>query len=199
MDFKKLNTKENAKRIRIISMILSLIAIVVIGLSSIAPIIRAYIPGSMDPEFDWGVYPGQEFLGWQVTFVHWGTNIPIADRRAFTTNPLMVMAMVGTCLVLLITMLMMRRGKRLKKGILELVAAAFLIFTAIVYFSACPIILTTAGNLTLDALTAANNLGNYHLCWYAIFVGVVSLVIAIAKLVSAAFFIGFRKTDDIKK
>lgn len=191
MDIQKFNTKTNAKRIRLITTILSLAAVVLLALSAFAPIVNVYIPGSTDAEFTYAT--GQAFLGWQVTFYYFGPNIPIADRRAFVTNPYLCIAMVGTALVLLINCLLMRRGKRLKKGILEIVNVVFLLYSAIVYLNACPLVLTTAGNLTVDAITTASKNGGYTLGWYSIFLAIILLLIALYKMVSAFFFIYFRK------
>ena len=194
MDLQKLNTKQNAKKIRIVSMLLGLVAILVIGLSAIAPIISVYIPGSTDPEFTYAT--GQAFLGWQVTFYYYGPSIPIADRAAFLTNPVMIAAMVGTVIVLIVTTLMMRRGSRKKKGILEVISVLALLFSAIVYLCACPILLNTAGNMTKDAIVEANQNGGYTLGWYSIFLGIICILIALAKCASAAFFLFMKRQSE---
>lgn len=191
MGIQSLNTKENAKLIRRISFALSMVAIIAIALSSILPVIFVQIPGSTDPEFTYDV--GQAFLGWQVTFYYFGPNIPIADRQAFLTNPLMIVAMVGSCIVLLVLALLGRKGKRMKKGVLQVLEALVLLFVAIVYLNACAVVLPTAGNLTKDAIVSANEQGGYMLGWYSILLGILAIVLAVAKMAFGAFFLLFRK------
>ena len=192
MEKQSLNTKANAKKVRIISMVLSLVAIVLIGLSAIMPLINIHIPGHTDTVFDYNA--GVSFVGWQVTFYHFGTSPIIADRQAFLTNPVMIAAMVGGVILLAILVILGRKGKRLKKGVLQILEAAVLIFVAIVYLNVCPIVFTTAGNLTHDPIAEAMKIGGYTPCWYAVLLGIVCIVFALAKICFAIFNIAFRRS-----
>ena len=192
MDLQKLNTKENAKRIRLITKILAFVALAIIGLGAIMPIVRAYIPGSTDPDFTYAT--GQNFLGWQVTFYYFGPGLRVNDRQAFHWNVWMIIAMVGTGLVLLITALMMKKGKRFKNGILDLISVVFIIYSIIIYCNACPIVLKTAGNLTRDALESANKNGGWTLAWFTYVEVILLSLIAVAKIGCGLFNIIFKNS-----
>ena len=191
MDLQKLNTPKIAKLLRNITRIAAAVALVLLIIAAFAPLVRAYIPGNADPEFHYN--EGQDFLGWQVTFLYWGPSIRVNDRMAFHPNALMIIAIVGTGLALIITTLLMKKGKRFRNGILDAIAAAFLIFSIIVYINACPIVLKTAGNLTAESIQHAYDNGGFTLAWYGVLLVIFLCIIAVVKLLCALYFIIFRK------
>ena len=138
---------------------------------------------------------GFNFPGWQVVF--WGMGGQyIMGGQLFDPNPLAIIAMVGTLIVLIVCLALRKKGKNKAKAIKEFLSAACLCFSALVLgFFIAPV----------ARMTATENLSNFRTkvldvpgtqftaTAIAIVIGVVLLICAAVKVYNALFLLKQKK------
>ena len=137
---------------------------------------------------------GYAFPGWQVVF--WGMgNQYIMGGQLFDPNPLAIVAMLGTIIVLIVCTAL-KKGKNKAKAIREFISAGCLCFSALVlgFFIAPVSLMTATDNLSQFRSNVLNVPGTtYNTTAVAILVGAVLLIFAAVKCYYGMFLLKQKK------
>ena len=117
--------KKTRKTLSTVTLIVALVSIAVLLAYNFMPVTYLQsIPGS---DFEQGF----EFPGWQMIYYGFGRQfIPI--DHLFDPNPITIVGMIGTLIVLIALTATYNKGRNQAKAIKEFIMAAFLIYSAIV-------------------------------------------------------------------
>ena len=178
--------KKTRKTLSTVTLIVALVSIAVLLAYNFMPVTYLQsIPGS---DFEQGF----EFPGWQMIYYGFGRQfIPI--DHLFDPNPITIVGMIGTLIVLIALTATYNKGRNQAKAIKEFIMAAFLIYSAIV-LGVCiiPVAMTAA-----TSGSVYNFLNQYLLAPDTIFEPMayawvtfdVLLIAAIVKIANGAFLL----------
>ena len=138
---------------------------------------------------------GFSFPGWQVIF--WGMGGQyIMGGQLFDPNPLAIIAMVGTLIVLIVCLALRKKGKNKAKAIREFISAGCLCFSALVLcFFIVPVskLAVTSGGVYHFKEFLETEGTIYKPTSIAIVIGVVLLLFAAVKVYNALFLLKQKK------
>ena len=178
--------KKTRKTLSTVTLIVALVSIAVLLAYNFMPVTYLQsIPGS---DFEQGF----EFPGWQMIYYGFGRQfIPI--DHLFDPNPITIVGMIGTLIVLIALTATYKKGRNQAKAIKEFIMAAFLIYSAIV-LGVCiiPVAMTAATsgsvyNFLNQYLLAPDTI--FEPMAYAWVTSGVLLIAAIVKIANGAFLL----------
>ena len=178
--------KKIRKTMGTVTLIVSLVCIAVLLTYNFMPVTYLQsIPGS---DFEQGF----EFPGWQMIYYGFGRQfIPI--DHLFDPNPITIVGMIGTLIVLIALTATYNKGLNQSKAIKEFIMAAFLIYSAVVLGAAIIPVATTAAtsgsvyNFLNQYLLAPDTI--FEPMTYAWITFAVLLVAAAVKIGNGAFLL----------
>lgn len=176
------------KKVKIISTVAAIITIIVVIMVNFMPVINIVLEG-VQSDYQFNAPGGQNFVGWQVIFYYWGPSIYIGGVTAFGFNIWLFLGMFLPVAVLLVTTIKLRKSQGAKKAILEFIAAAVLIFGAILFLNATGLCEKSVGNQVASYLKMAKESGTYTLGYWSIVMSVVMLVTGGMKIASGMYSI----------
>ena len=129
--------KKTRKLLSIVTLIVALVSMAVLLAYNFMPV--TYLQSIPKTDFEQGF----EFPGWQMIYYGFGRQfIPI--DHLFDPNPITIVGMVGTLIVLIALTATYNKGRNLSKAVKEFVMAAFLAYSAVVLGAAIIPVATTA-------------------------------------------------------
>ncbi|MBQ6755679.1 MAG: hypothetical protein IJP43_01845 [Oscillospiraceae bacterium] len=132
---------------------------------------------------------GFTFPGWQMVFWGCGGQFIMQDNL-FNPNPIAIVGMVGTVLVLIVCMATYKAGKNQTKAVKEFISGAFLCYSALVLgFFIVPVAKTavTSGGVYNFASYVNDPGSTFVPTAFAIIAGVVLLLCAAVKVYNGVF------------
>ena len=125
--------------------------------------------------------------GWNVMFYGPGMQI-IYGKHEFSTNVLLIVAMVLPVLTSIVAGIMWRKSGRVRRIVLALITASVLIFAAVVFLNICPIAKTTAslGDSSYEMSREIDKAPQqYYAGGFTVFAAVLALIAGIAQIGNA--------------
>ena len=129
--------KKTRKTLSTVTLIVALVAMAVLVAYNFMPV--TYLQSNPGSDFEQGF----EFPGWQMIYYGFGRQfIPI--DHLFDPNPITIVGMIGTLIVLIALTATYNKGLNKSKAIKEFIMAAFLVYSAVVLGVAIIPVATTA-------------------------------------------------------
>ena len=129
--------KKTRKTLATVTLVVALVSIAVLLAYNFMPV--TYLQSIKGSDFEQGF----EFPGWQMIYYGFGRQfIPI--DHLFDPNPITIVGMIGTLLVLIVLTATYNKGRNQSKAIKEFIMAAFLIYSSVVLGAAIIPVATTA-------------------------------------------------------
>ena len=183
--------KKTRKTLGTLSLIAALIAIVLLIVYNFLGVtfLKVDIPDQIISAADFT--KGFTFPGWQMVFWGCGGQFIMQDNL-YNPNPVAIVGMVGTLLVLIICTALYKKGKNQSKAVKEFISGGCLTFSACVLcFFIVPVskLAATSGGVYDFQHKIIDNATAYNPTAIAILVGVILLICAAIKIYNGVFLL----------
>lgn len=186
--------KKLRKNLARITVAAALISIAVLVAYNFMPVTYLKSPAGTDYE------QGFAFPGWQMIFYGFGRQYIMQDHL-FDPNPFTIVGMIGTLIVLTVCTARYYRGRNREKAVKEFIAAAFLIYSALVLGAwIVPVARTAATSGSVYDFKnqyLLNSASSFTAQPYSVFSCAVLLAAALVKLGNGIFLI-YQKSYALK-
>lgn len=129
--------KRTRRLLSVVTLVVSLLSMAILVAYNFMPVTYLKSPAGTDYE------QGFSFPGWQMIFYGFGRQFIMQDHL-FDPNPITIVGMVGTLIVLIVCTATYGKGRNKGKAIREFVMAVFLIYSALVLGALIIPVATTA-------------------------------------------------------
>lgn len=136
--------KKTRKLLSRVTLVAALVCMAMLVAYNFMPVTYLVSPAGSDFE------QGFAFPGWQMIFYGFGRQYIMQDHL-FDPNPITIVGMLGTLLVLIVCTATYGRGKNMAKAVREFIMAAFLLYSALVL-----------GALIIPVATTAATMGSFY-------------------------------------